>query len=122
MIQEIFDAVKELNALYRRVESAIDEDDIYHGFVLRTDGTVHVVLFMGVRIWSSEQDYQRESYRSEDIDGFPVDPGLVGTYEPYTRCFAREALHVLNQLKAARKPLLEYAKTEGPVPLGRYRE
>jgi hypothetical protein len=122
MIQEIFDAVKELNALYRRVESAVDGDDSYHGFVLRTDGIDHVVLFMGVRIWSSHESYIRESYEDYDIDGFPVDTELVGTYEPYTRCFAREALHVLNQLKAARKPLLEYAKAEGPVPLGRYRE
>jgi len=102
MIQELFDAVQELNDIFFRVEAPMDSYDSLRGFTLESDGFQDAVFFMGVRVWTDDDDTREfDEDRNE--------------YEPYKTCFAREALYVVDRLMSVRREIADCAGINPPV-------
>lgn len=94
MTKEIIDAIEKLNDVFYVDEIPLD----FMGFeCLATDNEQCSVSFMGVRIWSTDNDIREFVDKKND-------------YESYESCFVREAIYILNKLKPAKKWLEKYQK------------
>jgi hypothetical protein len=89
---DMIKAVTELNDLFYG-EAPMD----FAGFEYRGTGYLDAVFFMGVRIWTDDDDTRYfDEYTNE--------------YESFKRCFSREAINVLDKLNPVKRYLNKILK------------
>lgn len=88
MDKQIIEAVTNLNEAFFESETPVD----FMGFEYRGNGYWDAVFFMGVRIWTDNDET-----RTFDED--------YNEYEPFFNCFKREALSILEKLTKTKRHL-----------------
>ena len=90
---DIVKAITELNDAFFEGKTPAD----FAGFEYRGNGYGDAIYFMGVRIWTDDDDTRTFDEEKNE-------------YESYIKCFAREANIILDKLKSIKKHLNRTAK------------